>query len=328
MLSRSQGDRADGGAWNTAGWARTEHDRLHRQLRRLGHRRRLGHGGRHGVDGRAARGGGRRRQLHRHRRRLRRRAQRATGRAAAPRAQGRAHLRGHQGRPPAAARNPRRATRARTSPPGSSSSLRTSRRTRSTCFSSTARIPTCTTGRRCSASSTTSCARASCATTASAWRRWTRRLRAIRHPGVQSVQIIFNMFRLKPADRVLRRRARAPGRDPGPRAIGQRPPHGQAAEADSTFAADDHRGFNRNGERFDKGETFSGVPYDVGLQAVDELRPLLPTGATPGAARAALDPHVPGGHLHHPRRRRRRSRPATTRPPPTCRRSASRRCRW
>ena len=49
---------------------------------------------------------------------------------------------------------------------------------------------------------------------------------------------------------------------------------------DSVFAADDHRTFNRNGEAFDKGETFSGVPYEVGLEAVERLRPLVPAGAT------------------------------------------------
>ena len=48
----------------------------------------------------------------------------------------------------------------------------------------------------------------------------------------------------------------------------------------STFADDDHRQFNRHGESFDKGETFSGVPYDLGLAAVEELRPLVPRGAT------------------------------------------------
>jgi aryl-alcohol dehydrogenase-like predicted oxidoreductase len=46
------------------------------------------------------------------------------------------------------------------------------------------------------------------------------------------------------------------------------------------FAADDHRSFNRDGQMFDKGETFSGVPYDVGLAAVERLRSLVPTGAT------------------------------------------------
>ncbi|WP_293914762.1 aldo/keto reductase, partial [Deinococcus sp.] len=49
---------------------------------------------------------------------------------------------------------------------------------------------------------------------------------------------------------------------------------------DSSFAADDHRNFNRHGEAFDKGETFSGVDYDTGLQAVEALRPLVPEGQT------------------------------------------------
>jgi aryl-alcohol dehydrogenase-like predicted oxidoreductase len=53
--------------------------------------------------------------------------------------------------------------------------------------------------------------------------------------------------------------------------------------ATSTFAPDDHRSFNRNGEAFDKGETFSGVPYDVALQAVEELRALVPANATMAA---------------------------------------------
>jgi aryl-alcohol dehydrogenase-like predicted oxidoreductase len=49
---------------------------------------------------------------------------------------------------------------------------------------------------------------------------------------------------------------------------------------DSTFADNDHRRFNREGQAFDKGETFSGVPYDVGLEAVESLRPLVPPGTT------------------------------------------------
>jgi aryl-alcohol dehydrogenase-like predicted oxidoreductase len=52
---------------------------------------------------------------------------------------------------------------------------------------------------------------------------------------------------------------------------------------DSVFAADDHRSFNRNGEAFDKGETFSGVPFEVALDAVEELRALVPDGATMAA---------------------------------------------
>jgi aryl-alcohol dehydrogenase-like predicted oxidoreductase len=103
--------------------------------------------------------------------------------------------------------------------------------------------------------------------------------RAMRNPNVQSVQIIFNMFRLKPAERFF---AAARERKVG---ILARVPLASGLltgklKANSTFAEDDHRRFNRNGERFDKGETFSGVPYAVGLEAVEELRKLLPAGAT------------------------------------------------
>ena len=99
-------------------------------------------------------------------------------------------------------------------------------------------------------------------------------LDAVRHPGVKTVQIIFNMFRLKPADLFFAEAAR---RDVG---ILARVPLASGLltgklTASSTFAADDHRQFNRHGESFDKGETFSGVPYDVGLAAVDELREVI-----------------------------------------------------
>lgn len=104
-------------------------------------------------------------------------------------------------------------------------------------------------------------------------------LDAMRHPNVQSVQIIFNMFRLKPAERVFpEARAREVG------ILGRVPLASGLLTGrlrpDSTFAADDHRQFNRRGEAFDKGETFSGVPYDVGLEAVERLRPHVPAGAT------------------------------------------------
>jgi aryl-alcohol dehydrogenase-like predicted oxidoreductase len=107
-------------------------------------------------------------------------------------------------------------------------------------------------------------------------------LRAIRHPNVQSVQIIFNMFRLKPAEEFFpAARARRVG-------ILARVPLASGLltgklKADSVFEADDHRQFNRQGERFDKGETFSGVPYAVGLEAAEELRKLVPAGRTLGA---------------------------------------------
>lgn len=104
-------------------------------------------------------------------------------------------------------------------------------------------------------------------------------LRAIRHPGVRSVQIIFNMFRLKPAEAFF-----PAARERGVGILARLPlASGMLTgklRADSVFEADDHRHFNRHGESFDKGETFSGVPYEVGLKAVEELRPLVPEGAT------------------------------------------------
>jgi aryl-alcohol dehydrogenase-like predicted oxidoreductase len=104
-------------------------------------------------------------------------------------------------------------------------------------------------------------------------------LAAMRHPGVRTVQIIFNMFRLKPAERVLPE-ARAKG-------IGilARVPLASGLltgklRRDTVFAPDDHRRFNREGQMFDRGETLSGVPYEVGLDAVERLRPLVPPGAS------------------------------------------------
>lgn len=104
-------------------------------------------------------------------------------------------------------------------------------------------------------------------------------LKAIEFPGVQTVQIIFNMLRLRPAELFF---PQAQARQVGilarvPLASGLLTGKLSAA---STFQPDDHRAFNRHGEAFDVGETFSGVPYDVGLRAVEELRAVLPPGAT------------------------------------------------
>lgn len=104
-------------------------------------------------------------------------------------------------------------------------------------------------------------------------------LRGIRHDGVRTVQIIFNMLRQKPAEAFF---AAAKARGVGilarvPLASGLLT--GKLTKA-TTFAPDDHRSFNREGAAFDKGETFSGVPYDVGLEVVERLRPLVPPGAT------------------------------------------------
>lgn len=104
-------------------------------------------------------------------------------------------------------------------------------------------------------------------------------LKAIEYPGVVSVQIIYNIFRQRPAELFFRE---AKARNIAviarvPLASGMLTGKMNAA---SQFAADDHRAYNRNGEAFDKGETFSGVPYDVALAAVEEIRPLVPDGMT------------------------------------------------
>jgi aryl-alcohol dehydrogenase-like predicted oxidoreductase len=103
--------------------------------------------------------------------------------------------------------------------------------------------------------------------------------KAIRYPNVESVQIIFNAFRLKPAETFF---ANAERQGIGiiarvPLASGLLT--GKLHRA-STFDETDHRAFNREGQAFDKGETFSGVPYEAALAAVDDLRPFVPVGTT------------------------------------------------
>jgi aryl-alcohol dehydrogenase-like predicted oxidoreductase len=104
-------------------------------------------------------------------------------------------------------------------------------------------------------------------------------IKAIEFTNVQSVQIIFNCFRQRPAEvffplakqrqvGILARVPLASGMLTG------------KLRRDSKFAADDHRTFNRHGEMFDMGETFSGVDYELGLKAVEEIRSLLPQGAS------------------------------------------------
>ncbi len=103
--------------------------------------------------------------------------------------------------------------------------------------------------------------------------------KAIEFPGVQSVQIIFNIFRQRPIDdffpQARERKVGIIARVPLASGLlsGKMTPN-------TTFGRDDHRSFNREGAAFDKGETFSGVDYETGLKAVEELRPLIPTGAT------------------------------------------------
>jgi aryl-alcohol dehydrogenase-like predicted oxidoreductase len=115
-------------------------------------------------------------------------------------------------------------------------------------------------------------------------------LKAIEYPGVATVQIVFNVFRQRPAELFFRQAVE--------RGVGviARVPLASGLltgkfDRDSRFAPDDHRAYNRHGESFDVGETFSGVDYDTGLEAVEELRPLVPAGATLGqlALRWILD---------------------------------------
>ena len=104
-------------------------------------------------------------------------------------------------------------------------------------------------------------------------------IKAIEFPNVQSVQIIFNMFRQRPADLffdlarknnvgILARVPLSSGMLTGKMSI------------DSIFEADDHRNFNRNGEAFDVGETFSGVDFETGLEVVEEIKKLVPDNMT------------------------------------------------
>jgi aryl-alcohol dehydrogenase-like predicted oxidoreductase len=104
-------------------------------------------------------------------------------------------------------------------------------------------------------------------------------LKAIEYPNVRTVQIIFNIFRQRPADLFF---GEAHKRKVG---ILARVPLSSGLltgklTAQSQFEPEDHRNFNRYGESFDRGETFSGVDYETGLQAVEELRALLPAGVT------------------------------------------------
>ncbi len=110
-------------------------------------------------------------------------------------------------------------------------------------------------------------------------------LKAIEYPGVQSVQIIFNIFRQRPRDlffgEALKKKVGVLARLP----LSSGMLTGKMAR-NSRFESEDHRAFNRLGRAFDRGETFSGIDYETGLQAVETLRPFIPAGMT--MAQAAL----------------------------------------
>ncbi len=102
-------------------------------------------------------------------------------------------------------------------------------------------------------------------------------LKAIEYPNVQSVQMIFNMFRHRPAELFFEQ---AKKRKVG---ILARVPLASGMltgkfKPDTKFTSDDHRKFNRNGEAFDRGETFSGVDFNFGLQVVEQLKEICPAG--------------------------------------------------
>ncbi|AXV14989.1 aldo/keto reductase [Neorhizobium sp. SOG26] len=107
-------------------------------------------------------------------------------------------------------------------------------------------------------------------------------LKAIEYPDVTSIQIIYNIFRQRPADLFFTEAKRKNI------AVVVRVPLASGLlsgkiSRDTAFASDDHRNFNRNGDAFDVGETFAGVPFEVGLQAVEEVRKLVPAGASMAA---------------------------------------------
>lgn len=104
-------------------------------------------------------------------------------------------------------------------------------------------------------------------------------LKAIEYPGVQTVQIIFNMFRQRPAElffpEAMRRKVGILARLP----LSSGMLAGKMSRT-TAFESNDHRLYNRHGERFDRGETFSGIDFETGLAAVEEIRALLPDGMT------------------------------------------------
>jgi aryl-alcohol dehydrogenase-like predicted oxidoreductase len=118
-------------------------------------------------------------------------------------------------------------------------------------------------------------------------------LAAIARPNVTNVQIIVNPFRLKPLDEVL------PAAEAAGVSIFARVPLASGLlsgkyTAETTFAANDHRTYNRHGEAFDRGETFSGVDFEVGLEAASRLAAAVPAGVALPAATLAWITSLPG----------------------------------
>lgn len=104
-------------------------------------------------------------------------------------------------------------------------------------------------------------------------------LKAIEYPNVKTVQIIFNIFRQRPSELFFREAARKRVGILARVPLSSGMLTGKMTRA-SEFSKEDHRNFNRHGEAFDRGETFSGIDYEVGLTAVEELKALVPQGMT------------------------------------------------
>ena len=107
-------------------------------------------------------------------------------------------------------------------------------------------------------------------------------LKAIEYPDVVSIQIIYNIFRQRPADLFFKEAKRKNVAVIVSVPLASRLLSGKISR-ETAFAKDDHRNFNRHGEAFDVGETFAGVPFEVGLEAVEGVRKLVPAGASMAA---------------------------------------------
>ena len=269
----------------------------------------------------AARRGRRGRQLHRHRRRLRRRPQRAAGRAAAPRAAAASAIyvatkagrrlpaadgRGLQPREPHGLGRAQPAANLETDAidllqlhcphPGRlrpAGGLRHPRRPRD--------------------------APGSSGTTASAWRRSTRRCARSAIRTSQSVQIIFNMFRLKPAERFFRGGGGARRRHPRARAARERPAHRQAARRLARSRPTTTARSTARARRSTRARRSPACPTTSGSRRSRRCARSCPPGRHARAARAALDPDVRRGHVRDPRARKTPAQARPTPPRPTCR---------
>ena len=139
-------------------------------------------------------------------------------------------------------------------------------------------------------------------------------LAAIERPNVTNVQIIFNPFRLKPLDEVL------PAAEEAGVSIFARVPLASGLLSgkytpSTTFAANDHRSYNRHGEAFDRGETFSGVDYEVGAGRRSRTRGSAPRGRLAAGSDARVDRLAGGRDECDPRRAQRRGRRSRMRMP-------------